>query len=94
MVVPGDVFFTNMPITVTAKPDLLTHEGGEQVFNMDFIQMDAQSETQESKLKNSTALIWTDEEVTSLLIFLYHSFSLCIFLWMVILYRNIQNFLN
>jgi maltodextrin utilization protein YvdJ len=88
MAVPGDVFFTNMPVTVTAKPVLSKHEGEEQVFNVDFIQMDEQSETQETKLRNSTSLIWTDEEVASLLIFLYYSFSLCIFLWMIILCRN------
>lgn len=83
--VPGDVFFTNMPLMVTAKPVLLKHEGEQQVCNVDFVQMNEQPETRETKLRNSTALVWTDEEVTSPIILLYHSFSLCIFLWTVII---------
>lgn len=82
---PGDVFFTNMPLMVTAKPVLLKHEGEEQVCNVDFIQMNEQPETRETKLRNSTALVWTDEEVTLPIILLYPSFSLCIFLWTVII---------
>jgi hypothetical protein len=78
--VPDDVFFTNMPLMVTAKPVLLKHEGEQQVCNVGFIQMNEQPETQETKLRNSTALVWTGEEVTSPLIFLYHSFNLCIFI--------------
>jgi hypothetical protein len=83
--VPGDVFFTNMPLMVTTKPVLLKREGEQEVCKVDFIQKNEQPETQETKLRNSTALVWTDEEVSSPLIFLYHSFGLCTFLWTVII---------
>jgi hypothetical protein len=88
MVGPGNVFFTDMPVTATAtaKPVLSKHEGKQQVCNVDFIHLDEQSETQENKLRNSTALIWTDEEVAPLLFFHYHNFSMCIILWAIILF--------
>ncbi|PNF42574.1 hypothetical protein B7P43_G05435 [Cryptotermes secundus] len=72
--VPGDVFFTNMPLMVTAKPVLLKHEVEQQVCNVDFVQMNEQPETRETKLKNSTALVWTDEEVEEMQRGIGHNF--------------------
>jgi hypothetical protein len=70
LALPGDVFFTNMPGMVTSKPLLQKPDGEQGVCNMDFILMDEQSKTQETKLRNSSTLVWTHEEVTSALIFL------------------------
>jgi hypothetical protein len=64
MAMPGDVFLTNMPVMVTSKPLLQKLEGEQRVQSVDFIQVDEQTETQETKLRNSTSLVWTDEEVT------------------------------
>jgi hypothetical protein len=70
LALPGDMFLTNMPGMVSSKPLLQKPEGEQGVCNMDFILMDEQSKTQETKLRNSSTLVWAHEEVISALMFL------------------------
>ncbi|XP_069693749.1 ras association domain-containing protein 1-like isoform X2 [Periplaneta americana] len=50
-------------------------EAEQRVCNMDFSRMDEGSETQETKLRNSTTLIWTEEEVEEIERGIGHDFS-------------------
>jgi hypothetical protein len=64
MAVPVGYVLTGMPLTAISEPLLQKLEGDRQVCNMDFPQMNEQSDTQETMLRNSASFVWPEEKVS------------------------------
>jgi hypothetical protein len=62
MAMPGGSVLTDMPVMTTSEPLFQKLQADEQVCNMD-VQLDEQSETQETMLRNSASFLWPDEKV-------------------------------
>jgi len=63
MTIPGGDVSTDVPVMTSTEPLFQKLEADEQVCNMDVLQIDEQSDTQQTMLQNSACLIWPDEKV-------------------------------
>lgn len=63
MALPGGDVLTGMQAMTASEPLFQKREADEQVYSIDVLQMDEQSETQETVLRNSASFVWPDGKV-------------------------------